>query len=371
MSHLKICDIRPKDQVKGIYFVKYISLQDARDGKKYINIILSDATGDLEGRIWHGGEQIVQKVSKGDFAHIDGKVNFFQGRRQMIISEIEKANAEKVNREDFIAKSKHSPDKMFDRLWEIVTGLNDVYIRTLLENVLSDHEIQRRLKLWQAGKTIHHAYQGGLLEHILSCTELALVLSKHYGANHNYVVAGTVLHDICKIYELTDGLDVDYTEEGKLVGHLVKALEVVDRFSYRIKNFPYQMKLHLKHILLSHHGEFAFGSPKVPSTSEAYLVHLIDLMDSKMNTLEAVKRSDNNVGHWSSYVKHMDRMVYKTELPFYENIIEDEEVSQPVASHTKTSTAPVPKEKNPREKDLKQNLGSLLQGFKVQGNGEK
>src|SRR5690606_11068578 len=151
----------------------------------------------------------------------------------------------------------------------------------------------------------------GLLKLVLSGANLAVTRSPIYQCNVNYVVAGAILHDICKIYELTDGMNVEYTEEGKLVGHLVKALEVVDRFSYRIENFPYNLKLHLKHILLSHHGEYQYGSPKIPQTSEAMLVHLIDLMDSKMNSFTASKRVDNTTGHWTSYVKHLDRIIFK------------------------------------------------------------
>src|SRR5690606_30871204 len=166
---------------------------------------------------------------------------------------IEKVANSEVDRNDFITKAPYDPEQMYQELLGIVKNLSDVYIQKLLLNILEDQEISRRLKLWQAGKTIHHAYQSGLLEHILSCANLAVNLSPVYKCNENYVVAGAILHDICKIYELTDGMNVEYTEEGKLVGHLVKGVELVDRFSYRIENFPYNLKLHLKHILLSHH----------------------------------------------------------------------------------------------------------------------
>jgi 3'-5' exoribonuclease len=120
-------------------------------------------------------------------------------------------------------------------------------------------------------------------------------------------------------------VNVEYTEEGKLVGHLVKGLEIVDRYSYKIRNFPHYTKMHIKHILLAHHGEYEYGSPKIPQTSEAYLVHLIDLMDSKMASLDIVKKTDSATGHWSGFVKHLDRIVYKSELPFYPEYIQDEE----------------------------------------------
>ncbi len=350
-----IKDLNVKDQVETTFLVKYLTLNSAKDGKKYLNVILTDSTGDLESRVWTEAENIYDEIAKGDFVAAKGRVNLFQGRKQFVISHVEKVDEQSVKRDDYLVKSDKDPEAMFSQLQAIISDLDDVYIKELLNLVLADSEIQRRIKLWQAGKTIHHAYQSGLLEHILSCANLAVTLSAHYRVNKNYVVAGAILHDICKIYELSDGLNVDYTEEGKLVGHLVKALEVVDRFSYKIKGFPYDLKLHLKHVLLSHHGEYEYGSPKIPQTSEAYLVHLIDLMDSKMHTFEAVKKTDSAPGHWSNFVKHLDRIVFKDKLPFYPTHVDESAIA-------KKEKKPV---KNGPEKDLKQNLGKIFGGIKI------
>jgi 3'-5' exoribonuclease len=347
-SRTNICDLNVKDLIESTFLVKSISLLSSRDGKKYIGALLSDATGELDTRIWNNSEKIYSEISTGDYVRVKGKVNIFQGRKQFIASEINFLDKSEIDRGEFIIKAKVDPEIMFKSLMEIVSRLEDIYIKELLENILGDKEIARRLKLWQAGKTIHHAYQSGLLEHVLSCATLGDSLSDHYQVNKSYVVAGCILHDICKIYELSDGDIVEYTEEGKLIGHLVKVLEVVDRFSYKIKNFPYNVKLHLKHILLSHHGEYEYGSPKIPQTKEAYLVHLIDLMDSKMNSMDTISRTDNNSGHWSSYVKHMDRIVFKEDLPTYSEPVDPKEV--------------ISKKKG---NDPKTNLGNLLKDFKV------
>ena len=360
---VNVADLAPKQTIKSVYLVKHIALMEARDGKKYLNMILADGSGDLESRVWNTAEEVYDQVSKGNFLLVEGKVNLFQGRKQFILQKYEKIDASQIDQGDFIHKAKEDPEKMYEQLMGIVDGLTDVYIQELLQNVLSDEEIKRRLKVWQAGKSIHHAYQSGLLEHILSCSQLAVNLSAHYGANVNYVVAGAILHDLCKIYELTDGLNVEYTEEGKLVGHLVKSLEIIDRFSYRMKEFPYQTKLHLKHIMLSHHGEYEYGSPKIPQTSEAMLVHMIDLMDSKMHSFETIKRTDNLTGHWSGYVKHLDRIVYKDDLPFY-----PEPIAQVNSSHKTSKTSYNNNRSQKKEKasqELKNNLGNLLKDFKV------
>jgi len=358
-SRISVKELKVKESVSEIYLIKYSALMSSRDGKKYLNIIFSDSSGQIEGRAWNHAEEINSQCSKGDFARVEGKVNAYQGRKQLIVSRISKVNKNDVDVSDFVHSSSFDPDEMYGKLEKIVSNLDDFYIKKLLENVLSDQEIKKRLKVWQAGKTIHHAYQSGLLEHILSCTELAVSLSAHYNCNKNFVVAGAILHDLCKIYELSSGVSVDYTEEGKLVGHLVKALEVLDRFSYKIKNFPYNTKLHLKHILLSHHGHYEFGSPKIPQTKEAYLLHLIDLMDSKMGTIDEIVRSDQNTGHWSGFIKHMDRIVFKSELPYYENELTEEEAQEKRSlshgsSKSKSQNSP---------KELKQNLGSLFENI--------
>jgi len=324
MRKLFISDLQGKEELETTLLVKIINTMEDKSGKKYFNIILTDSSGDLESRLWQYSPEIENTILKNTFVRVKGKLNFYQGRKQFIINQIHKIDQSEVNLDDFIMKAFEDPEVMYKKLLKIIDGLSDVYIKDLLRNIVTDGEIARRLKTWQAGKSIHHAYKSGLIEHILSCSELALILSKHYKLNENYVVAGCILHDMCKIYELTDGVNVEYTEEGKLVGHLVKGLEIVDRFSYKIKNFPHYLKMHIKHILLSHHGEYEYGSPKIPQTSEAYLVHLIDLMDSKMGTLEMIRKTDSTTGHWSGFVKHLDRIVYKSELPFYPEYIQEE-----------------------------------------------
>lgn len=361
--------LNSKDEVLSPFLVKYIGSAEGKDGKSYLNIVLADKSGEIEARKWHGAEAIIGQIRSGDVVIVNGKVNQFQGRLQLIVSELSKLSEDQFTRDDYIQKAGTAPEKMYQELLTIVESLEEVYIKELLLAVLHDPEIGRRLKIWQAGKSIHHAYQSGLLEHILSCTKLAVTLSPHYQVNKSYVVAGCILHDLCKIYELTEGPAVDYTEEGKLVGHLVKGLEIVDHFAYKIKNFPYNVKLHLKHILLSHHGEYEYGSPKVPSTSEAYLVHLIDLMDSKMSSLEQIKKNDSNTGHWSGFVKHLDRIVYKSELPSFKNFIDDNEKTmppqpQPQAPAKTSTSAPSSGGKIPKE--LKQSLGNLLKDYKVE-----
>jgi 3'-5' exoribonuclease len=349
LPRIAVADLTSSDKVQSTFLVKYIAEAHGRDGKPYINLVLSDATGEIPSRIWSGLADLAQPIEKGQFVAVDGKMNLYQGKKQFIITHIKPIAQSELNLADFISTSKLDPDVMFQDLLKIIEGLDEYYIQKLLLSILHDPEIERRLKKWQAGKTIHHAYTAGLLEHILSCSRLALFLSQHYQANQSYVLAGCILHDLCKIYELTDGHTVDYTEEGKLVGHLVKGVELVERYAHKIADFPHDQKMHLKHILLSHHGELAYGSPKLPQTKEAYLVHLIDLMDSKMASVIEVMQKDTTPGHWSGFVKHLDRIIYKEELPSYSTPVEAEKSQK----------------SNNSSGELKQSLGSLLKDVKL------
>ena len=341
--------LNAKDEVLSPFLVKYIATAEGKDGKSYLNVILADNSGEVEARKWQGADLAMQRISAGDIVIVNGKINLFQGRIQLIIQEMSKLDEKQINREDYIQKAGTAPEKMYQDLIAIVDSLEEIYIRDLLTLVLKDHEISRRLKIWQAGKSIHHAYQSGLLEHILSCSKLANTLSQHYRLNRSYVIAGCILHDLCKIYELSEGPVVDYTEEGKLVGHLVKGIEVLDLFALQIKDFPHSVKTHLKHILLSHHGEYEYGSPKIPQTSEAMLVHLIDFMDSKLSSFEQVKKSDSNIGNWSNFIKYLDRIVYKNELPSFTKHISEEKFNE-----------------KQKENAPKTTMGSLLKNFKVE-----
>ena len=333
------------------FLVKYIAEGKGKDGRGYLNIILADKSGQIEGRMWKNYESSLGELSSGDIALVKGKGNRYQKKMQVILENISKTEPGDLT--DFISSSSRASAEMKDELMKIVTNLDDYYVKELLSVTLNDPIISERLDTWGAGKSIHHAYQGGLLEHILSCSNLAVKLSEHYKVNKNYVVAGAILHDLCKVFELSGGAVTDYTLEGKLVGHLVKGVELIERFSRKIPDFPYDLKLHLKHIVVSHHGEVEYGSPKVPSTLEAALVHYIDYLDSKMAAMHELIQKDTNSGDWTGYDRVSGRSVYKKDLPFYAKPVEE------------LKSAPL-KNENKAKIDLKNNdLANQLKNLKL------
>ncbi|MCY4523263.1 MAG: HD domain-containing protein [Halobacteriovoraceae bacterium] len=310
-------DLKPKMEVDTVFFIKHLAKVEARDGKFYLDAVFSDASGSIQARKWQEIDRIFQYIRPGNYVRAKGKANLYQNRLQLIVTTIERVDEKLIDPQEFIVRARSNSETMYKKLLGLVENLDDIYIKNLLRNILQDPEIVVRLKKWQAGKTIHHAYQGGLLEHILSCAELAVLLSPLYSCNENYVVAGAVLHDLCKIYEFTEGPLVEYTDKGKLVGHLVDGPELVDRFTGNIPDFPDDTKMHLKHILLSHHGHLEYGSPKPPLTPEAYLVYLIDHLDSKMNSILQIIERDMNMGQWTSLSKHLPQSLFKGRLPHY------------------------------------------------------
>jgi 3'-5' exoribonuclease len=366
-KQIYVKDLKAKDDISSLFLVKYAAVNESRDGKKYLNVILADSSGDLEAKKWNEADLYIKQLERGNLVYVEGKVNHYQGRNQLILSEVRHVSEAEAKEkfganwlDSYILKASQSSEVMFEELIKKLSTLDDVYIKDLLFSIIYEPEITRRLKSWPAGRSIHHAYQGGLLEHLLSCVHLGLNLSGHYGVNKNYVVAGCLLHDLCKIFELSDGALVDYTEEGKLIGHLIKILEVIDLHAAKISHFPKDVKMHLKHIMLSHHGEYEYGSPKIPQTSEAMLVHLIDLMDSKMHSFEAVKKSDKQTGRWSAYVKHLDRVIYKDSLPTHEKYLTEETAAMAPSQKFEKKV-----EKNQPGKELKQSMANLLKDFKV------
>jgi 3'-5' exoribonuclease len=382
-THKKIflSDLNIKDPIKELFLIKLLQLTQGRDGRDYLNCILVDQTGEMEARVWGGkAKYYSQNFIKGEVCLVEGKINLYQGRKQFIIQEIHKVDQSKIDFSLFQISSDINAQELFNSLNEIVKSLDDFYIRELLTKIIHHESIKPKLLTWPAGKSIHHAYQSGLLEHILSCAQLAQHLGKFYKVNSNYVVAGAILHDLAKIEELTFSTLTEYSDEGKLVGHLINSVELIEKFSLTINNFPSDLKMHLKHIVVSHHGSYEFGSPKLPQTAEANLVHLIDYMDSKMNAIETIIKTDSNVGDWSNFNKYLDRTIYKIELPFYPNEIlnSPSHVNQSAPngksattlSNSQTPNTSAKKSASTKEKDIKESLAKHLQGFKLQKDPE-
>lgn len=314
-------DLKDKDQVESIFLVTEKSSLTDRNGKLYLSITLSDSTGHFNGRIWEKADEIQKRFESGDFVKVRGFVQTYQNRKQLIVHDCNKVLSNEVNLSDYIGVSQLDPIKMYDQLLDLVLGIQNDFIRGLMHSTLIDEEIKVRLLKAPAAKTIHHAYIGGLLEHILSICELMKSVAHNYKwLNLDLLIFGAVFHDIGKLWELSIEDGIKYTDRGRLVGHMAIGCELIDEKSRSIFGFPVALKESLKHIVLAHHGKLEYGSPKEPAFPEAMVVAMIDDLDSRMNTIFHFMKSELSGGeNWTRFNTQFERYFY---LPFLRDKLE-------------------------------------------------
>ena len=305
-------DMKDKQSVDTVLLIREKNLQTGKTGKPYIALTLADKTGTIDGRVWENAEEADELLEPGEFIHIKGFAKLFQNRMQLTVNKFESIESHSVDIRDFLPASKRPPEDMFNELMELVATVKNPFVKDLITNTLSDPEIKPLILACPAAKTIHHSYLGGLLEHILSISRLMVKVADHYKIlDFDLLLFGAIYHDIGKIWELSYETSFGYTDVGRLVGHIPLGSELVEKKSSEIPNFPYELKNLLKHIVLSHHNLLEYGSPKRPKFLEALVVAYIDDLDSKVNALEELIRSERDAGHkWTKYSKMYDRYFF-------------------------------------------------------------
>lgn len=306
-------DLKEKDVVNEIFLVKYSAVVQAKNGKPYLNAVLTDRTGDLESRVWENTEAAASIIAKGSFVRVEGRLTIYQNKRQFVISSYTQVPAAQIEMKEFLPESKCDVDALFLKLLEYARSIENPFSRELALRVLTDPEVSVKLRLAPAAKSVHHAYRGGLIEHMVSIAGLLDSISNHYGKmlDRDLLLLGGFFHDIAKLWELEYDLNTDYSEEGRLVGHLVMGVELIERVANTIPNFPRQLRLLVKHLILAHHGEYEYGSPKRPKFIEALIVHYIDDLDSKINAIQGFIEKDEMPGQWTGLNKMYERYFYK------------------------------------------------------------
>jgi len=310
-----IQDLKEKEHFHTFFHVTDKSLGVDRNGKTYMSLHLADASGTINARVFERVDELAPTFQNGDFVKIKGFVQSFQGRLQLIGQDIQKAQPNEIQVSDLIRSAAGNLDELRDRLMKTVSSLTDNWIRQLLQVVLTDPNVSSSLMKAPAAKSIHHAYLGGLLEHIMSIVDVMESLAKHYPfLKRDLLVFGAIFHDIGKIYELSFDAGIHYSDRGRLVGHMAIACEMIDEKTREIEGFPSELKDILKHIVLSHHGKLEYGSPKLPMFPEALVVAMIDDLDSKLNTIFQFLRNEVKQvpaqEKWSRYHSGLERYFY-------------------------------------------------------------
>ncbi len=305
-------ELQDRENFHSVFLTRDKTVAVGKNGKSFMSVVLCDSTGSVDARVWDNVEHAADIFQSGDLVKVKGAVQIFQGRKQVVIHKLERVEATEQNMDDFLSKSAHAPEEMFQKLLSFVDLMQDHNLKQLTLDVLQDPEVRPKLLLAPAAKTIHHAYLGGLLEHIVSICGIMKALSTHYGnLNLDYLLFGAIFHDIGKVWELQIDQGISYTDKGKLIGHMVIAVELVEKKASRILGFPEQLKDLCKHIILSHHGKLEYGSPKTPAFLEAFIVAAIDDLDSKINTISQFVDAERDSGEsWSRYNSMFERYFY-------------------------------------------------------------
>lgn len=306
-------DIREGEQVRDLFLVGNKAQLTSNSGKPYLTLVLRDRTGQFEGRVWDRAEEIGKRFERDDVVEVSGSAILYQGRLQMKVMDVQKVAGGKPDLGDFLPVTKRGIDPLWKELREMVEAIADPDLRRLLEAVFPDPpaaDTARRFRQAPGGKRMHHDYIGGLLEHTVSVAAVCRFLSEHYeGVDRDLIVAGALLHDIGKVEELSYEGTFDYTDEGRLLGHLYMGAEWISRECARL-DLPAEKAMLLKHIILSHHGELEYGSPKRPKTIEAVLLHFAENMDAKANAFRAAMEDLPEGTRWTEYNRMFERYLF-------------------------------------------------------------
>ncbi len=315
MAHTFINKIEPGRTIDDIYMAKDPILRSTTRGDLYIAMFLCDSSGQLNGRMWQATESVYASLPKPGFVHIQGRSELYQNNLQIIINNISVIDVSQVNVEDFLARTDKDTGQMFEDIKNILKTIKNVHLKTLVNSFLDDADLMGKFCKAPAAVKIHHNYLGGLLEHTHTMLKVAVaVLPLYPQVQSDLVLAGIFLHDIGKTDELSYDMAFSYTDSGQLIGHIAKTLLMVnqkaDALAVKGKTIDKSILDALGHIILSHHGKYEFGSPKLPATPEAFMVNYIDDMDAKICQVSAAIDNELGDANWTAWQNALQTRLY-------------------------------------------------------------
>lgn len=320
MARRFINQLGEHENVDQVFQVADKQLRTNRNGNLYLQVQLSDRSGSVVAMLWNANNQLYSTFENGGFVRVRATTQFYNGALQMIAQRIEPVDPATVDEADFTTLRSADIERMLARLSEMLRGVQNFHLRGLAECFLMDETFMKKFARAPAGVKNHHAYHGGLLEHVLSLMELTVVIAPRYPQlDAELLLMGAFLHDVGKVNELTYDRELGYSDEGQLIGHLVLAVEMLDgkiEESQSLCNeaFPDQLRTVLKHIILSHHGEYEYGSPKLPMLPEAVAIHYLDNLDAKLQFFDNLIQGDVNTdSNWTPYHPHLGRKLFKAQ----------------------------------------------------------
>jgi 3'-5' exoribonuclease len=314
MKHPFVTDLKPGELATGTFLVVFKEIRPKKgSGDPYLSLVLADRTGDIDTKMWDNVEKVMDTFDRDDFVKVKGMPQVFQNRVQFTLHTLQRVSEDDVELGDFFPASERDPAEMMAELRSIIAGIGNRHLRALLETIFADEDIARRFQRAPAAKSIHHAWFGGLIEHVLALCGLCRLVGPRYATvDVDLLLTGAILHDIGKIEELTYDRSFGYSDEGQLLGHILIGLRMVGEKLRALPDFPPRLRVLVEHLIASHHGTLEFGSPKPPLCAEAMLLHHLDNMDSKMEAIRgALSRDGRLEGAWTAYVSSLERAVLK------------------------------------------------------------
>ena len=319
MAHKFINEINPGETIDDIYIVKDPILRSTTRGDLYIAMFLQDRTGQLNGRMWQATETIYKALPKPGFVHIQGRSELYQNNLQVIINNVSVVDTSNVSIDDFLAQTDKDTKQMFEDIKKIVSQVKNPQLKALVGAFLSDAELMGKFQKAPAAIKMHHNYIGGLLEHTHNMLRVAVAILPLYpDVQADLVLAGIFLHDIGKTEELSYDMAFSDTDSGQLIGHISKTLVMINQKADALRTNGTQIDQTvldaIGHIILSHHGQYDFGSPKLPATAEAFMVYYIDDLDAKMNQVTTLIESDMSDSNWTGWNNALQTRLYKKHI---------------------------------------------------------
>ena len=309
-----VADAHPGDRVTAFFIVQHKQLEPFRDRTKgeFLTLILGDRTGQLLARVWEGAPDLAATFEEGDIVKVAGDVEEYLGRTQIIVQKLRQAADDEYDLADFLPATEKNVDEMLAVVQAAIDGIQNPQLATLVKHFYADPDFRAQLARAPAARRVHHAYLGGLLEHLADVLALCdTVLGLYPEISADLLRAGALLHDVGKLREYSWGRDIDYTDEGRLIGHIILSDEMVARAMDQQPDFPEELRLRVRHMLVSHHGRYEWGSPRRPMTLEALALHHVENLSAQLNRFKSLLAARREPGQaWTVYNRLLDRQLY-------------------------------------------------------------
>lgn len=312
MEHYNIASFSEADLIEDVYYVTERALKRTRKGDFYLDLTAKDATGSIRVKYWRATEELVESMKGFDFFRLRGRITSYNNQLQFEVEDISPVASDKVDLGDFQPTSDKDPSALRAKLIALLETITYAPLKQLADAFLADADFIDKLMRAPASMELHHPYVGGLIEHTTNVMDMAVKTADYYGdLDRDILLFGAFVHDIGKIYELGGGVAVDYTDGGRLLGHIVIGLEMLDEKLKEVKGLPAETVLLLKHLIVGHHGQRDWGSPQEPKTLEAVVLHYLDNLDAKIYGYLAATESASPSDHWTAYRRMFGGSVYK------------------------------------------------------------